>query len=84
MYTVYVLSDNDGHLYKGMTNDLERRLGEHRSGKTRSTRRMGEITVVYTELYQTMEEARVREKYFKTAAGRRFLKQHIRTRSSDG
>ncbi|MBL8029690.1 MAG: GIY-YIG nuclease family protein [Candidatus Doudnabacteria bacterium] len=34
MYTVYVLRDKDGKLYKGMTKDLERRLKEHKYGHT--------------------------------------------------
>jgi predicted GIY-YIG superfamily endonuclease len=32
------------------------------------------LRLVYTEEFATFEEARQREKYFKTAAGRRFLK----------
>ena len=73
MYTVYVLQDEEGHFYKGMTNDLVRRLAEHRRGKTRTTRRMPNVRVVYTEQFQMREEAMRRERYLKTAAGRRFL-----------
>ena len=35
---------------------------------------MKELHVIYTEEFGTLEEARKREKYFKSAAGRRFLK----------
>ncbi len=35
------------------------------------------IEVVYTERYDTFDEARKREIYFKTAAGRRFLNKNI-------
>ena len=77
MYTVYVLKNAQGKLYKGMTNDFERRLKEHRSGHTITTSRMGELEVVYKELFQTFEEAHAREKYFKTAAGRKFLRSKI-------
>ena len=73
MYTVYVLQDEEGHFYKDMTNDLVRRLAEHRRGKTRTTRRMLNVRVVYTEQFQISEEAIRRERYLKTAAGRRFL-----------
>ena len=73
VYTVYVLQDEEGHFYKGMTNDLVRRLAEHRRGKTRTTRHMPNVRVVYTEQFQTREEAMRRERYLKTAAGRRFL-----------
>ena len=73
VYTVYVLQDEEGHFYKGMTNDLVRRLAEHRRGKTRTIRHMPSVRVVYTEQFQTREAAMRRERYLKTAAGRRFL-----------
>ena len=74
MYRVYILRDIKGRVYKGCTNNLERRLSEHRRGKTKTTSRMIGITVIYTEQYETFQEARDRERYFKTAAGRRWLK----------
>lgn len=58
-----------------MTNNLARRLAEHKNGKTQTTRKMEELTVVYTEEYNTMADARKRELYLKSAAGRRFLKK---------
>jgi predicted GIY-YIG superfamily endonuclease len=39
---------------------------------------MGDLEVVYTELYDSLGEAVKRETYFKTAAGRRFLKLKLR------
>ena len=86
MYEVYVLEDDDKKLYKGVTNDINRRLDEHRRGKTRTTRRMNNIRVIYTEEYKTFKEARKREVYLKTAAGRRFLKNKLKNwgRSSVG
>lgn len=75
MYTAYVLKSSDNKLYKGVTNDLARRLQEHNSGQTKTTANMRELEVVYTEIYDTFIKAREREVYFKTAAGRRFLKK---------
>ncbi len=75
MYTVYVLRDNKGKLYKGLSNDLARRLKEHKLGKTRTTAKMEELKVVYKEEYEELVIARKRELYFKSAAGRRFLKK---------
>ncbi|MFA5000907.1 MAG: GIY-YIG nuclease family protein [Candidatus Paceibacterota bacterium] len=77
MFTVYVLKDISGKLYKGMTNNLERRLKEHRSGHTITTSKMKEFSVVYTENYDNFAEAREKEVYLKSAAGRRFLKDKI-------
>ncbi|HLC83845.1 MAG TPA: GIY-YIG nuclease family protein, partial [Bacteroidia bacterium] len=40
MYYVYILqSELNDSFYKGCTNDLERRLIEHNSGKEKSTKR---------------------------------------------
>ena len=75
MFTVYVLKSFDGKLYKGVTNDLARRLKEHISGHTITTAKMRGLEIVYTEKYDVFIEARKREVYFKTAAGRRFLKK---------
>ena len=75
MYVVYVLQDDQGKFYKGMTNNLERRLSEHRQGQTRTTSLMGDVKVVYTEECSSTIEARKREKYLKSAAGRKFLRK---------
>lgn len=75
MFVVYVLRSDDGKFYKGVTNDLGRRLLEHRAGKIKTTSKMGNFEVAYTEQYEYFAEARKRELYFKSAAGRRFLKK---------
>ena len=76
-FIIYVLNDNDGKLYKGLTNNLAGRLAEHRRGKTITTRRMENIEIVYTEKYSNFGEARKRELYLKSAAGRKFLKKQL-------
>ena len=78
MFTVYVLQDHKGRLYKEVTNNLTRRLKEHKLGKTKSTKQMSDIKVVYSEKHTDWETARAREVYLKTAAGRRFLKKIMR------
>jgi putative endonuclease len=75
MFIVYLLKDNKGKFYKGVTNNLKRRLIEHSSGHTKTTRRMINLKLVYKEEYDTFEKARKRELYFKSAAGRRFLRK---------
>ncbi len=81
MYTVYVLRGKSGKLYKGMTNNLYRRLKEHKFGKTATTARMNGFELMYKEEYTTFGEARQRELYLKSAAGRRFLKKQIVARA---
>ena len=65
-YFVYVLqSKKDGRLYKGYTIDINVRLQEHNSGKTKSTKGYRSWELVYFENFETKEEALTREKYFK-------------------
>jgi len=75
MHTVYVLKDEVGKFYKGMTNDIRRRLREHKLGKSITTSRMKNLELVYSEKFDNFEEARERELYFKSAAGRKYLKK---------
>ena len=73
-YFVYVLKSlKDGRLYKGQTHNLENRLQQHNSGKTKSTKGYTPWELVYFESFKTREEAVLREKYFKTGVGREFL-----------
>ena len=80
MYTVYILKDKTDKLYKGLTNNILRRLREHRSGKTITTSKMSSLELVYSEEYSDFGSARAREKYFKTAAGRRLIKKILNKR----
>jgi putative endonuclease len=77
-FIVYVLkSSKDRKRYTGMTTNMVRRLQEHNEGKVRSTKARIPFVVIYQEQFNTRLEARSREKYFKTAAGRRFLSKVI-------
>jgi putative endonuclease len=75
---VYVLKSlKNNTYYKGRTSDLNKRLNEHNKGKTISTKSGIPWIIVYFETLPTLDEAIIREKYFKTAAGRRYLKSKI-------
>jgi putative endonuclease len=73
-YAYVVRSINFPYLYKGHCENLDDRLTQHNSGMTQSIRKYAPFELVYFEEFATREEAIRREKYFKTAAGRRFLK----------
>lgn len=77
MYYVYILKLNNGKLYKGYTNNLNRRIIEHKGNKVKSTRYKLPKLVHY-ECYFFKSDAERRERYLKTTEGRRFLKQQIR------
>jgi len=64
MFTVYILRTNKNTLYIGQTNNLEKRLAEHRAKSTRASkyiRSFESLELVYTENYSTRSEAMKRE-----------------------
>ena len=76
MFFAYVIkSINHDFYYKGHCENLEERLAQHNSGMTESIRPYIPFKLIYFEQYHTRDEAIKREKYFKSAAGRRFLKK---------
>jgi putative endonuclease len=76
MYTVYVLKSlRDGKQYTGYSSDVNRRILEHNSGKTESTRRRRPFELIYTEEYQSEEEAKERERFLKSGKRREELKK---------
>ena len=60
-----------------MSNDPERRLTEHNSGKNRSTKAYKPWKIVYTESFMTLTEARKREVFLKTGHGRAYLDRKL-------
>ena len=73
--TVYALRFESGEIYVGITSALQRRLEEHRRRQSPSTRKfVGEFAVIYTEELADYEQARSREKFLKSGAGRQILK----------
>lgn len=62
MNYTYLLQCGDGSLYCGWTNDLEKRIAAHRSGKGgKYTRTHLPVELVYFEEFDTKEEAMRRE-----------------------
>ncbi len=75
MYFAYILKSIDhDYFYKGHCQDLEKRLKEHNSGITTSIKPYIPFKIVYFEKFESRGLAIKREKYFKSAAGRKFIK----------
>lgn len=66
-YFVYILcSQRNGTLYVGVTNDLARRLGEHKAKLVPGfTRQYGVDRLVHAEEYASVLDARARERTLK-------------------
>jgi putative endonuclease len=79
MFYVYVLkSQKDGNYYVGYTVDLKQRLRVHNSGHVPSTKYRVPLDLVYYEASRYQSDALKREKYLKTAYGKRYIKMRIK------
>lgn len=66
MYYVYLLkSDIEKHFYIGYSQDLRRRISEHKQGRVYYTKRYKPWRLVYYESYNEEEQARERERKLK-------------------
>ncbi|MEQ8908817.1 MAG: GIY-YIG nuclease family protein [Vicingaceae bacterium] len=78
LYYTYILrSKVTQRLYKGHTSNLEERIKLHNKGKTKSTKNGIPWILIYSERFPTREQAIKRERYFKTAAGRRWIQKNV-------
>ncbi|MEK7120362.1 MAG: GIY-YIG nuclease family protein [Patescibacteria group bacterium] len=74
MYNTYVLkSISHGNRYVGSTEDLKSRIVEHNKGRCRYTKGRIPWTLIYSEEFSTLSEARKRELFLKSGKGREFL-----------
>jgi putative endonuclease len=63
---VYILECNDGTLYTGWTNDIDKRLKAHNEGKgAKYTRGRRPLKLVYIENLESKSEALMRENKIK-------------------
>jgi len=80
MHYVYVLlSLRDSRFYTGYTEDLRKRLEEHRQGRVNSTRARRPLELAYYEGCVARGDALRREKYLKTTWGKRYLRSRLKS-----
>ncbi len=77
-YTYALYSKNLDKFYIGSTNDLKRRLKEHKRGKTHTTLRMKDYIVIYCEICLAKKDAQKRERQLKTGFGRGYLRKRLK------
>jgi len=77
MYYVYVIR-GPKQFYTGSTKDLKKRFSEHAENKVFSTKGRGPWEIVYYEASLSEKDARERERYLKTAWGKRYLRNRMK------
>lgn len=61
-WVLYILKCKDDSYYTGITNDLDKRLSDHESGKgAKYTRGRGPFKMVYNESHKNRSDASKRE-----------------------
>ena len=77
-YVVYILKSlKDNKHYIGHTEDVEKRLAAHNSGKVKSTRNRKPMKLIYVEEQASRSAAFCREKYLKSIEGLKEKKRII-------
>jgi putative endonuclease len=70
MYYLYILQSNDrAHYYIGATKNLSNRLAQHNNGNSKSTKPYRPWLIIYSEEYNTKQDAMKREYYLKSPKG---------------
>ncbi len=73
-YVYLIKSLQSNWIYVGSTVDIARRLDQHNKGQVRSTKNRKPYVLVYSERFETIGQARQREKLIKD---KRILKEKI-------
>lgn len=77
-YFVYVLrSEKDNNFYTGYSENLHKRIEKHDTGRVESTIYRGPFKLVYYEACLNKKDALKRERYLKTAWGKRYIKSRL-------
>ncbi|KKR91613.1 MAG: endonuclease [Microgenomates group bacterium GW2011_GWA2_44_7] len=76
MYYVYVVrSEKRNYYYKGLTNNIDRRIKQHLLGESATTKRYLPLRLVHVEICDSRGSARTLEKYLKSGSGREIIKE---------
>ncbi|MGB2632113.1 MAG: GIY-YIG nuclease family protein [Minisyncoccales bacterium] len=75
MYYIYILQSlKDQRTYVGYSHDIQNRLARHNAGQVPATQNRRPLKLIFSESFETEKEAKQRELYWKSGAGRRKMK----------
>ena len=78
MAHVYILKSTNGRYYVGSTLDLSARLRHHRGGFTPSTKKLGQIDLVFKQEYPTLQKARFIEAKLKRLKRKDYIEKIVK------
>ncbi|KKW16871.1 MAG: Excinuclease ABC C subunit domain protein [Parcubacteria group bacterium GW2011_GWA1_50_14] len=74
---VYILEDTTGRFYIGSTQDIKKRMREHRGGHTQTTRNMKEPQMIFFQEYSSLEIARTIERKLKMLKRKDYIEKIV-------
>ena len=76
---IYILKTSSGRYYIGSTTDLDRRIEQHKSKKhTHSTKRLGDLELIFKQEYPDLKTARKIESRLKKLKRRDYIEKIIK------
>ena len=80
MHFVYIIQsiDHPDQYYSGLTDDVEKRLHDHNSGKSKHTAKFKPWQLISYHFFKNEIAAVAFEKYLKSGSGRAFAKKRLR------
>jgi putative endonuclease len=76
-FVYFIRSKRDGRVYIGSTDNLGQRLKHHFGRHTPTTKRFGEIGLIFHQEYKTLKEARSVERKLKRLKRRDYIEKII-------
>jgi putative endonuclease len=78
MHYVYILlNEAKTRTYTGVADDVNKRLVLHNAGRVKASRPYRPYNIIHMESFETLKEARQKEKFYKSTTGRRRLKEML-------
>ncbi len=77
MYYVYILKCSDNSFYVGFSQDIKRRICNHKEGFVHYTKSRLPIKLSWLGMFANKHAAAEFEQYLKTGSGIAFFKKHL-------
>ena len=78
MSFVYILKTSSGKYYIGSTTNLSGRISHHKGGYTPSTKKLGKLSLVFSQEYATLSEARLIERRLKKLKRKDYIEKIVK------
>jgi len=74
-YLYILLNEAKTRTYTGVADDVNKRLAVHNAGRVKASRPYIPYHIIHTESFETLKEARQKERFYKSTTGRRRIKE---------